>query len=220
MRKKIFLLAVCMMLLTTAVVSAVKIMNNEIDENIDANQITSDSSSIQSPEISTNKDLEDEPPVAPALITERMSVPAAAFNNIISYIDDWQQTGHSIKGSTIFVAPVQFKDGSTVTRMSINYYDDLPVDGTVSLVRFDNVGNTYLMAQLDTLGNSGYGQSNTITINYADIDNYGYGYYLEFYSAQVTLLRVHFEFTYPDSSRTNNFGEVSQENMQTNPLSK
>ena len=212
------LLVVCMMLVMTAAVSAVKVINNGKTNTVESNQIPIDNE-IESEE-SKIKEFDEEITKTPTTKTGFVMVPAAAFVPCYGYIDNWENTGGSVKGTTYFVAPVYLRHGATVTALHFHWFDGIAADGSVHLVRYDNLGNEVILAEASTMGSTGYFVTKDFTIDYADVDNFYYGYYLFFFSNEVSLMRVVIEYSYTTGSSSTDLSEIQQTHEPNVPLSR
>ncbi len=117
-------------------------------------------------------------------ITSYLSIPAAAFVPQYNYNAQTYNGGsivRTLSGSyNIFNAPVQLPHGATVTKMTVYWYDDYAGDdGTITLRR-SSLSSIFTneMAKVTTSGSGGNGNGEDTTINYAQIDNSQYTYYL------------------------------------------
>lgn len=116
--------------------------------------------------------------------TARIVVPAAAFT---PQEDGYVYTNYGSRlipgdnNSGDYYAPVYLPQGAIVTRMIFYWYDtSTDNEGMASLRRAPLTTGTptYTMAQVYSNGSSGYGSSETTTINYSAVDNTTFMYYL------------------------------------------
>jgi hypothetical protein len=111
----------------------------------------------------------------------RISVSPAAFQ---PWKDTYQYERkgrgmHTTSGEHYY-APVYLPDGATVTTMTFYYRDDVATAGQVTMqLKRGPVGNTAtdIMAEVASV-NGGYGSDHDDTIDYAQINNDGYTYWL------------------------------------------
>ena len=116
-------------------------------------------------------------------ITSYLSIPAAAFVPQYNYDAETYNGGsivRTLSGSyDIFNAPVQLPHGATVTKMTVYWYDNYAGDnGTIALRRSSFSLFPLTMAEVTTSGSGGNGSGVDSTIDYAQIDNSQYTYYL------------------------------------------
>ena len=116
-------------------------------------------------------------------ITSYLSIPAAAFVPQYNYSAQTYNGGslvRTLSGSyDIFNAPVQLPHGATVTKMTVYWYDNYAGgDGTIALRRSSFSLFPFTMAEVTTSGSGGNGNGVDSTIDYAQIDNSQYTYYL------------------------------------------
>jgi len=179
MRKKIIGIFVCMLLMTTAVVSAVRILNiaspRETDKHISTDTIEKESNEKS---VIIEEQDDDNPPQPLATKTGYLSIPAAAFTPVDNYCK-WYNNGREYEGTGSAIAPVFLPHKAEVTKVNFYWYDTNPsVSGILSLCRSKMDGFEEKMAQAYT-DVGGYGISYDDTIDYKEIENDIYCYYLK-----------------------------------------
>ena len=134
-----------------------------------------------------------------------VSVSAAAFQ---PRYDGYQFTNHGLYvtnsngTSDDWIAPVQLPHGARVTKVIFYYSDsDSGNDVRIRLYRSPFSMEAFDMADLESLGSSGGGSVETISINYADVDNaqYEYFFHLTIPTDLTGAYGVVIEYTYPAS---------------------
>jgi hypothetical protein len=116
--------------------------------------------------------------------TAYISVPAAAFQPItdsLGYVfGDYGLFSGGSGAPDVFYAPVLLPHGSTVTKMTLYFIDNLGEDVTVELYRYDLVAlQVYPMAEASSSDTpTGVGSNYDDSISYAQIDNASNAYYL------------------------------------------
>lgn len=142
---------------------------------------------------------EDTTPEPLAIQTDYFSIPAAAFipeSSSMSYTG----SGNLIGGEGKFYAPVYLPKDAIVTKLLFFWSDYYGADdGTVSLLRYSfGAPSTTTMAGASTSGSTGSGASEDTTIDYAEIDNSQYSYFvaLDFPSALIKCYNVVIEYNY------------------------
>ena len=206
MKMKIFGLFVCMLLMTTAVITAAGLMTKKdisdsqliLDEsrNIKTDKIIQDkpvNMEIFSKEdvireydfmnTKTEKTIRDEPddPQKQEIKIGYYSIPATAF---LPYDNDasWYNSGCVVYGFGAVFAPVYLPHEAEVEMMEYHWSDTDPyMDCGVMLCRSSFDIHYVEMADAWTSGSSGDGTSSDNTIDHPKIDNSLYTYYL--YSA-------------------------------------
>ncbi len=136
-----------------------------------------------------NVNLDDLEALSAAWLTEgtpvhkkgNISVPAAAFVSTFStdrtmiaqHLYNYENTL-----ATVFVASVQLPHGATITNMTFLWYDAAGT-GNVEcwLLRCRSTEQT--IAYVTSVGTAGDGSSSDDTINYANVDNNQYAYFLQ-----------------------------------------
>ncbi|RMF38282.1 MAG: hypothetical protein D6759_01180 [Chloroflexi bacterium] len=117
-------------------------------------------------------------------ITSYLSIPAAAFVPQNNYTDQTYNGGSIVRSTAspgfTFNAPVFLPHSATVTKMTAYWYDNYSGgDGTITLRRTPlNTAFSVKLAEVNTSGNGGNGTSADTSIDYAQIDNSQYTYYL------------------------------------------
>ena len=173
MKKKFVGTLVCMLLITAAVLSATGIMINS-SSNVADSYI--DHKTLLDNEISEPAEPAPEPAVTK---TGYLSIPAAAFNpkyNDVYY----KNSGYHVTGQAYFVAPVYLPHGVTVKKMTYYWVNEVPASAWLFLSRNYMDGTTEDMANAWIDGGvTGNGNDTTDKIDYPEIDNSLYSYYLE-----------------------------------------
>ena len=138
--------------------------------------------------------------------TGYISVPAAAFvpeHYLVDYDNDGNRlelaTGYT--GGASFFAPLHLPHGATVTKLTLNYYDNDADDGvSVSLHRGE--GTTRALYYNVISNTDGVG-SKSVDCS-LDVDNSQYTYILQVHlddtEPDLTFYRAIIEFTYPTTS--------------------
>lgn len=104
--------------------------------------------------------------------------------------------------SQVFMAPVNLPNGAIVTKVVIYYYDESSDDMNVYLTRVPLVSGIEIMATVVSSGNSGYGWAQTEVITNQVIDLQNYAYYLFVYltggnDTLLSLSGVRVDYGYP-----------------------
>ena len=142
-----------------------------------------------------------------------LSVPAAAYVPESGTINCYNY-GSYLTGDGWFYAPVNLPDGAIVSKLSF-YWDDISSsDAHLILLRYPMGGLEEFMADIYTSGSGGAGFGVDVTIDYPDINNVGYSYFLalslsDIYSIYYNNALIEYTYTIPGSS-----GEDTTENEQ------
>ena len=104
---------------------------------------------------------------------------------------------------SIYYAPVSLPHGATVTKFTAYYYDGGTNGAISATLRYSNLGTgSYAMAEADSTGDSGYGDTDDTSIDYAEVDNETRAYYVrvEFpaapYSGTLNFKGIVIEYQY------------------------
>lgn len=81
-------------------------------------------------------------------------------------------------GSEAMSAPVHLPQGAVVTSFRVYFYDNSTSNLEVSLAYIPATGAYYTLAEVDSIGLSGYSNRTTTSINYPTIDNVGRTYHI------------------------------------------
>ncbi len=213
MKKKILGIFVCMLLIATAVLPASGIMTISTTKKVECS-LSSDVAEESSVEIvSKIEEQGDTTPRPAATKTGYLSIPAAAFTprNNNTYVENY---GYRLSGEVFFVAPVNLPHRATVTNLTYYWINEAPASARLHLSR------SYMNGSIDEMANawisgSGNGSSWDDTIDYADIDNSLYSYYLEFFiGPDMGCYGVIIEYTY-----TSGVSLVSMDEGEENQVS-
>jgi hypothetical protein len=155
--------------------------------------------------------------------TGYLSVPAAAFipeKNTVEYFG----FGSFLEGIGWFYTPVYLPHEATVSEVNF-YWSDLSVgiDTKLILVRYPMGGAEEEMALVETSGSSGDGFSIDNTIDFADIDNAGYSYFLGVgLHDDITYFNALITYTYETGGGSGDMdnNQQSQSNLQIYPNSQ
>ena len=179
MKTKIIGILVCTLVTAAAVLPAAGIMN--ISNTKPANSyIDSDTVLEQGIEDSSEIDEPDNPaPMPRCTLTGYLSIPPAAFTprNHDTYFENKGFILYGDDDDPEFVAPVYLPHGATVTNITYYWINEAPASFRLYLYRNHMNGITDEMALVWVL-DSGTGSSWTDEIDYADIDNSLYSYYI------------------------------------------
>ena len=119
--------------------------------------------------------------------THYFSVSSAAFvprNNVDYYNSGGMGGAYITTGSNSLVASADLPHGAVVTRLTVYFNDTSSYDMNVTLYRLSLTGNAYSqLAELSSSGTSGYYSLTDTTISNPTINNIGYGYLINAYSA-------------------------------------
>jgi hypothetical protein len=201
MRKKSVSIFICMLVFTSVVVSAARIMNtSSTKENV--NELNSDSvknDSVEQPIIMNKQD--DIQTQKVETKTGFLSIPASAFNpknNTMTYYSE----GLYIMGTGTFYAPVYLPNEAIVTKLTFHWLDNLESkDGRLELWRGGIEGGWaegMTMEPLATHGSDGQAKNSSVDeIYHATIDNANYTYYLTLWLYfAIYCNNVQIEYTY------------------------
>lgn len=169
MNKKIIGILVCMLVATVAVLPAAGIVKMGTTKNSSDNTL----------EREINEPAGHAPEPATATKTSYLSIPAAAFTprNNDMYV---KNEGYYLTGEGFFVAPVYLPHGATVTNLSYYWKNEAPACTRLHLSRNYMDGTAEEMANTWIDGSiHGNGVTWTDRIDYAEIDNSLYSYFLE-----------------------------------------
>jgi len=199
MRKKSISILICMLVFTSVVVSAARIMNTS-STKVNENNLRSDSVKNDSPEKPIiNNEQDDIQTQKVETKTGFLSIPAGAFNpknNTMTYYCD----GLYIVGNGTFYAPVYLPNEAIVTKLTFHWADDSESkDANLILWRGGIEGGwAEGMAELGTHGSDGQGKNSSVDeIYHATIDNANYSYYLTLWSyLWIYCNNVQIEYTY------------------------
>jgi len=209
MKKEIVGILVCTLLIAAAVLPVAGVMT------IDKSKIKEKILGFDDAKVSSADDVINPEPLATK--TGYLSIPAAAFE-VKSDSDTYTNLGYEVYGagskSLIFSAPVQLPHEATVTKVTFYWKDISLKDGSLKLMRNLMDGTTENMAEVTTVGNSGVGSSYDDTIDYAEIDNSLYSYFLEMelFGEIVSSYGAIIEYTYESGGSSEDMagGEESQ----------
>ena len=199
MKKKSISILICMLVFTSVVVSAARIMNTS-SIKVNENNLSSDSVKNDSPEKPIiNNEQDDIQTQKVETKTGFLSIPAGAFNpknNTMTYYCD----GLYIVGNGTFYAPVYLPNEAIVTKLTFHWADDSESkDANLILWRGGIEGGwAEGMAELGTHGSDGQGKNSSVDeIYHATIDNANYSYYLTLWSyLWIYCNNVQIEYTY------------------------
>ena len=212
MIRKLVGILVSTLLIAAAVLPAVGIIN--ISNNKPVNSYI-DSNNVLEQEIEDSQGINepDEPlPRPPCNKTGYLSIPAAAFTprNNNTYIEN---KGYLLYGKDMFVAPVYLPHKATVTNITFYWINEATASFRLYLYRNHMNGITDEMALVWVL-DSGTGSSWTDEIDYADIDNSLYSYYLEIGIFQyMGCYGIIIEYTYTSGSSSVSMDEREESHV-------
>ena len=152
-------------------------------------------------------------PQPSATKTGYLSVPAGAFI-AESTTREYYNFGSYFYGKGWFYAPVYLPNEATVIKLTFYWYDYSVSDAQLLLLRYPFGGSEEKMVDIWTSGYGGNGFTEENTIDFADIDNTGYSYFLAVSLTDVGNLQYHtvlIEYTYVTGGSS---GEDITENEQ------
>ena len=142
-------------------------------------------------------------PAAAQSGTGYISVPAAAFVPE-HYLVDYANLGSTLSlktgASAAFLAPVHLPHGATVTKLTLNYYDEDSFNAiTLDMWCSDQGGDKHIAGV--TSGDDGIGSVSTTSISNPVVDNSACASYsvLSIGATGLTFYEAYIEFTYPTS---------------------
>ena len=179
MNKKIIGMLVCMLLIAVAVLQATGIMTIRSNKLVD-NSLSSDNELVQEAEEPIVKSEPDETEPLPAgTKTGYLSIPAAAFTprRNITYV---KNLGYDLTGDDLFVAPVYLPQDSTVTNVTYYWRNSASASARAHLSRNNMDGTEDEMTNVWIDGGvSGNGFDWNNQIDFAEINNSKYSYFIE-----------------------------------------
>jgi hypothetical protein len=211
MNSKMVGILVCMLVATVAVLPASGIFTMGATKKME--------SSFNSDDSLERKISEPNDPVPEPATTEidYLSIPAAAFTprNNDMYV---KNEGYYLTGEGFFVAPVYLPHGVTVTNLSYYWKNEAPACARLHLSRNYMDGTAEEMANTWISGNvHGNGFSWTDRIDYAEIDNSLYSYFLELgIGSDMRCYGVTIEYTHTSGGNSEDmvYSEESQVSKQ------
>jgi hypothetical protein len=210
MNNKIVGILVCTLVAVVAVLPASGIMTIGNTKSVE-NSFSSDDALDR--EISET----DEPIPEPAATkTDYLSIPAAAFTprNNDMYV---KNEAYYLTGEGFFVAPVHLPQGVTVTKLTYYWRNEAPASARIHLSRNYMDGTAEEMANTWINGSvHGNGVSWTDRIDYAEIDNSLYSYFLELgVGPDMRCYGVIIEYTHTNGGNSEGMA-YSEENQVSN----
>ena len=186
MNKKTIGILICMLLIAAAVLPVAGIMTvrntKRVERSLSSDKVIKQN--IEDPLIINEK--EDPTPQPGIIKTGYLSIPSAdfvPFDHTIQYYN----YGNYLTGEwASFFAPVYLPHEAKVTKLTF-YWEDhsTTYDTELNFNRYPFGGANELMASVKSSGNTGTGSSQDITIDYADIDNSGYCYFLHLFIPDI-----------------------------------
>ena len=215
MNKKIVGILVCMLMIAVAVLPATGIMTISNTKPVESS-FSSDTELEQEAKDSLEKNEPYEKPMPAATKTGHLSIPAAAFtprNNDI-YVKNY---GHDLTGEGSFVAPVYLPHGATVTNLTYYWRNEIAASARAHLSR------NYMNGTADELANvwidgavHGNGVSWTNNIDFAEINNSLYSYFLELgICPEMGVYGFKIEYTYTTGGSSEDMAGI-EESLESN----
>ena len=178
MNKKIVGILICTLLIAVAVIPATSLMTISNKKPVESS-LSSDIELEQKAKSSQKNEPIENDPLPEGTKTGHLSIPAAAFTprDNDMYV---KNIGHELTGDGFFVAPVYLPQGVTVTNLSYYWRNEMSASARSHLSR------NYMDGTADELANVwidggvyGNGFTWTENIDFAEIDNSKYSYFIE-----------------------------------------
>jgi len=205
MKKKTVVILVCALLIAAAVLPAAGIINIS---NTKPAENSFDFDAASEREISEPDDPEPEPT---ATKTGYLSIPAAAFTprDNDMYV---KNEGYQLTGEGFFIAPVYLPNGATVVNLTYYWRNEVSASARAHLSRNYMNGATDELANVWIDGSvQGYGVSWINTIDFAEIDNSRYSYFLELgIGSGMDVYGFKIEYTYKSGGSTEDTADIEE----------